>query len=186
MNRSEALEFLHSKVKNQNLRRHCYAVEAVMRALARYFKENEDLWGLAGLLHDVDYELTKDNPGEHVKTVVAWLREKKIDERIIRAINAHGWRFIQGCPMPSNKMEWSLYCCDELTGLIVAVALVKGRKLVNVEVESVRKKFPEKAFATKVDREQIKLCEEKLGINLPDFIKIALLAMQEIRSSLAL
>lgn len=186
MTREEALELLHSKMKNPNLRRHCYAVEAVMRVLAKHFEENQDLWGIAGLLHDADYELTKDDSTKHVVTVLAWLKEKNVDQKIVNAINAHGWKFVEGCPEPQNKMEWSLYTCDELTGFIIAVALMKEKKLENVAAESVLKKFPKKAFAARVDREQIRLCEEKLGIPLNEFVKISLLAMQGIHKDLGL
>ncbi len=186
MTREEALVFVQEKIKNENLRRHCYAVEAVMRALASYFQADQAKWGLAGLLHDVDYEFTKNNPADHIKQALLWLKKKKIDPEVLRAIQAHGWGFVVDSPMPRNKLEWSLYCCDELTGLIVAVALVKGKKLNNVTVESVLKKFPQKSFASGVSREQIKLCWEKLGINLSDFIGLALQAMQNIHKELGL
>lgn len=186
MTRQQAVELLHMYMQNQNLRRHCYAVEAVMRALAGHFKEDEELWTIAGLLHDADYELTKETPREHTHKVVSWITEKGVDKQIIDAILAHGWKFVEGNPMPSNNMQWSLYTCDELTGLIVAVALVKGKSLANVTVESVLKKFPEKAFAAGVHREQIKLCEEKLGIPLQDFVEIALGAMKNIHTDLGL
>lgn len=187
MTRPQALELLHSKMQNQNLRKHCYGVEAVMKALATHFKENEDAWGLAGLLHDADYELTKNDPAKHVVTVVAWLKELGVDEEIINAIYAHGWKFVDGCPQPNNKMEWSLYCCDELTGLIVAVALVRpDKKLSSVTIESILKKWGNKAFAAGVNRSQIEFCEEKLGIKLNDFIQIALTAMQGISRELGL
>lgn len=186
MNRKQALTLLHSKMNNQNLRRHCYAVEAVMRALAKNFNEDENSWGIAGLLHDADYELTKNDTSKHVKTVISWLKALNYDSKIIDAINAHGWRFVEGCPKPKNKMEWSLYCCDELTGLIVAVALVKGRKLENVEVNSVLKKFPQKAFAAGVNREQIKLCEKELNIPLARFVDLTLTAMKNIHQELGL
>lgn len=187
MTRKDALELLHKHMKNKNLRKHCYAVEVVMRKLAKYFGEDEESWGIAGLLHDADYELTKDNPEKHVLTVVSWLREKEVDERIINAVFSHGWRFVKECPEPKNKIEWSLYCCDELTGLIVAVALVRpDRKLSSVTVESVLKKWKSKAFAAGVDRSQIEMCEEKLGIELNDFIGIALSAMQGISGELGL
>lgn len=186
MKREEALELLHSKMHNANLRRHCYAVEAVMRALARHFGEDEDIWGIAGLLHDADYELTKDNPKQHTRLTVSWLKEKGADERIIQTILAHGYGFVEGNQEPSNNAEWSIYCCDELTGFIVAVALVKGKSLANVTAESVLKKFPVTGFAAGVHRPQIALCEEKLGIKLPDFVSIALKAMQDIHKELGL
>lgn len=210
--REQALELLHKNMQNKNLRKHCYAVEAVMRSLAQYFCEEgklpeeerkgsacaedirlssvEDLaeaWGIAGLIHDADYELTKNDPSKHVHTVVSWLKERNVDEKIVNAVFAHGWRFIEGCPESSNTMEWSLYCCDELTGFIVAVALVRpDKKLSSVAVDSVLKKWNVKAFAAGVNRQQIEMCEEKLGINLADFIKISLSAMQGISDKLGL
>ncbi len=186
MKREEAIELLHAHMQNANLRRHCYAVETVMRALARHFGEDEDVWGIAGLLHDADYEETKEITQEHSHRVVSWLKEKHADERIINAILAHAWKFVEVNPEPSNEMEWSLYCCDELTGFIVAVALIKGKSLANVTVESVLKKFPVTGFAAGVHRPQIKLCEEKLGIKLEDFVGIALKAMQDIHKDLGL
>lgn len=185
--REQALELLHKNMQNQNLRRHCYAVEAVMRSLAKHFGEDEEVWGLAGLLHDADYELTKSDPTKHVVTVVSWLKEAGADEKIINAIHAHGWKYVEECPEPKDNMEWSLYCCDELTGLIVAVALVRpDKKLSSVTVESVLKKWDVKAFAAGASRDQIKMCEEKLGITLSDFINIALSAMQGISNELGL
>lgn len=185
--RDQALDLLHKNMQNQNLRCHCYAVESVMRALARHFGEDEEMWGIAGLLHDADYELTKKDPSKHVVTVVSWLKEANTDERIIKAINSHGWKYVESCPMPANNFEWSLYCCDELTGLIVAVALVRpDKKLSSVTVESVLKKWHVSSFAAGASREQIALCEEKLGIKLDEFIKITLEAMQGIRQELGL
>lgn len=204
--RKQALALLHQNMQNQNLRRHCYAVEAVMRSLARKFKAqpsyraqgkneklkiseediDEDKWGIVGLLHDGDWEKTKDNPKRHTLQMVQWLKEKgETDPEIVSAILSHNFAHTGQNP-PKNILEWSLYCCDELTGLIVAVALVKGKSLANVEVSSVLKKFPEKAFAKGVKREQIKVCEEKLGIQLKDFVDIALQAMQEIHEELGL
>ncbi|MCJ7740050.1 HDIG domain-containing protein [Candidatus Microgenomates bacterium] len=193
-NRQQALDLLHKHMQNQNLRRHCYAVEAVMKALAKYFKEDEESWAIAGLLHDADYELTKNDSSKHVVTVVSWLKAEGVDEKIINAIYAHGWNYVPDCPQPKKNMEWSLYCCDELTGLIVAVALVRpdpppgeaGKKLSTVTVESVMKKWSNKSFAAGASRDQIALCEEKLGIKLPDFIDIALKAMQGISGELGL
>ena len=194
--RQQALEILHQHMKNQNLRRHCYAVDVVMRGLAKYFSNKDrsadaeamaDKWGIAGLLHDADYEETKNDPSKHVVTVVSWLEKLDIDKNIINAIYAHGWKFVKSCPEPKNKMEWSLYCCDELTGLIVAVALVRpDKKLSSVTVESVMKKWDVKAFAAGVNREQIKMCEEKLDTPPSQFITISLSAMQGIASELGL
>ena len=185
--REKALEILHANMQNQNLRRHCYAVEAVMRALARKFGEDEEKWGLVGLVHDSDYEKTKENPDKHALLAVEWLKNAgETDPEIVSAILSHNFEHT-GKNEPKNKLEWSLYCCDELTGFIVAVALVMpDKKLSSVSVESVVKKFPQKAFAAAVKREQIKMCEEKLGISLEEFVKISLTAMQGISEELGL
>lgn len=186
--REKALEILHKNIESQNLRRHCYAVEAVMWALAGHFGENEQKWGLAGLLHDADYELTRDTAQkEHTKKTLGWLRENEVDEDIYNVVARHAWRFVEGAPEPQTKMDWALYCCDELTGLIVAVALVRpDRKLASVTVDSVLKKWEEKSFAAGVNRDQIAMCEEKLGIPLPEFVKISLETMQQINKELGL
>ncbi|MCX7928801.1 MAG: HDIG domain-containing protein [Patescibacteria group bacterium] len=188
MTREQALNFLHKHVKNQNLRRHCYAVEAVMRALARRFNENEEVWGIAGLLHDADYEETKeDMRAKHTKLLMQWLLDFAVDSDIKDAILAHGWGYVNDAPMPRTKMQWALYCCDELTGLIVAVALVmKDKRLSSVSVDSVVKKFSEKSFAKGANREQIKKCESALGIQLNDFVSIALAAMKSVSPELGL
>ncbi len=203
MNYKDAKNLLHEKMQNTNLRRHCYAVEAVMRALYRKLEassfdkassfvkttedKSEDKWGIAGLLHDADYEMTKNETTKHVTTVVSWLKKMGVDEEIIQAINSHGWKFVEGCPQPRSKMDWSLYCCDELTGLIVAVALVRpDKKLASVTLESVMHKWKTKAFAAGVNRDQIAMCEEKLNIPLSEFISIALSAMQGISGELGL
>lgn len=196
LTRNQALELLHSHMKNENLRRHCYSVEIVMKALAKYFKEDEEKWGIVGLLHDGDYEECKDNPSRHTILMSQWLKEMgETDKEILDAILSHNFAHLDrrslgeggtGIHPPKNNLEWSLYCCDELTGLIVAVALVKGKLLNNVSVESILKKFPEKNFAAGVDREQIGKCEEKLGIKLPDFVSITLTSMQSISKDLGL
>jgi len=187
MTRDKALKLLHENMENPNLKRHCYAVEAVMRALARRFKEDEEKWGIVGLLHDGDYEKTRATPEKHTLMMIEWLKKASLkDKEILSAILSHNYAHTGQNP-PKNKMEWSLYCCDELTGFIVAVALVRpDKKLSSVTVESVLKKWDEKSFAAGVKREQIKECEGRLGIPLPDFIDIALSAMQGISDDLGL
>jgi len=181
MTRKQALDLLHKNMTNQNLRRHCYAVEAVMRSLAKYFKEDEDNWGIAGLLHDADYEMTKDNEPKknHTKQTIKWLKELEAETDIYDAVAAHAWGYVDGAPEPKTKMQWALYTCDELTGLIVAVTLVKpDKKLASVTADSI--------FAAGVDRKQIEQCTPRLGIELRDFIQIALTAMQGISDDLGL
>ena len=148
---------------------------------------DEEKWGLVGLLHDGDYEKTKDSPDQHTLLMHQWLQEMgETDQEILEAILSHNYEHT-GENEPKNKLEWSLYCCDELTGFIVACALVKPeKKLSSVKLDSVLKKMKDKSFAARVKREQIGMCEEKLGIPLPEFVKIALKAMQGISGELGL
>lgn len=184
--RQKAWELLQSHMQNQNLIRHCMSVEIVMRALARHFHADEEKWGIVGLLHDGDYEMCKETPEKHTILMADWLKELgETDVELLDAILSHNFAHTGQNP-PKNNLEWSLYCCDELTGFIVAVALVKGKLLSNVEVKSILKRFPEKKFAAGVHREQIQMCEEKLGIKIEDFIQIALSAMQGIHTELGL
>lgn len=193
--RQQAWELLNIHMKNQNLLRHCLAVEVVMRALAKHFGDDEEIWAVVGLLHDGDYEEVKKDPSQHTLLMHKWLTDAgETDKRILEAILSHNFAHTGQNPSsslrasaPKNNLEWSLYCSDELTGLIVAVALVRPeKKLATVTVESVVKKWNIKQFAAGVRREQIAECEEKLGIKLPDFISIALKAMQEKSTDLGL
>jgi len=157
-----------------------------MRALAKHFGGYEEKWGLVGLLHDGDYEFTKDDPGNHAKLMAQWVRDLgETDKELLDGIESHGFSHTGG--LPRNQMEWSLFCCDELTGLIVASALVLPSKhLSDLSVQSVLKKFPQKSFAAGAKREDIMQCESALGIRLADFVAIALSAMQSIASEIGL
>lgn len=199
--REQALKLLHDNMQSVNLRRHCLAVEAVMRALVLYFKNqklnikdtnqnsniDENKWALVGLLHDGDYEKTKNNPSQHTLQMAEWLKEVgETDTEILGAVLSHNYAHTGKNP-PANKLEWALYCCDELTGLIVAVALVRpDKKLASVTIDSVMKKWDEKAFAAGVYRDQIAECKQRLGIPLKEFVGIALGAMQSISDELGL
>ena len=185
--REKAYKLLKEKVKNQNLVRHCLAVEVSMRALATHFQADEESWGIAGLLHDADWEETRDTPEEHTKVVAEWLEDWDLgDEGIKEAILAHN-HFHNGHEPPQSQMEWALYTCDELTGLVVACALVRPDKNIEtVTIESVLRKFPQKAFAAGIDRSKIEHCKEELGIELEDFVGIVLDAMKEIPEELGL
>ena len=196
MTKDQALELLHSKMQSQNLRKHCYAVAAVMKTLAEYFAKTDkstdakavaDKWEVIGLLHDGDYEETKSVPEKHTILMTEWLKEKgETDREILETILSHNFSHTGQNP-PKNNLEWSLYCCDELTGLIVAVTLVRPeKKLSKVTVANILDKWDSKSFAAGVDRKQIEMCEEKLGIKLNDFIAISLKAMQGVSSELGL
>ncbi|TSC88133.1 MAG: hypothetical protein G01um101416_156 [Microgenomates group bacterium Gr01-1014_16] len=184
--RLQAFDLLNSKMTNKNLVRHCLSVEVVMRALAKCFKADEDKWAIVGLLHDGDYEFTKDDSRNHAKMMANWVRELgETDTELLEGIESHGW-FHEG-KLPKTQMQWSLFCCDELTGLIVACALVLPSKhLSDLSVESVLKKFPQKSFAAGAKREDIMHCEKELGINLSDFVQTSLSAMQQIALDIGL
>ncbi len=187
--REQAIELLHKNIQNQNLRRHCYAVEATMAALAKRLGHTDeaDKWAISGLLHDADWEITQKEPDTHTRLVTDWIREIEFDKDIEDAILSHGWGYVKGNPEPVTPMQWALYCCDELTGLIVACALVKPeKKLSAVTVETILKKWDEKSFAAGVNRSQIKECEGRLQIPIQEFIQITLTAMQAIAGDLGL
>lgn len=186
--RGQAWKLLTEKMQSQNLRRHSLAVEAVMRALAKHFEVLSEVerWGIVGLLHDGDYEFTKDDSVNHAKLMAQWVRDLgETDAELLEGIESHGW-FHLG-KLPRTQMQWALFCCDELTGLIVACALVTPSKhLSDLSVQSVLKKFPQKSFATGAKREDILQCESALGIKLEDFVQISLTAMQSIASEIGL
>lgn len=186
MTRDQALEILNQKIQNENLRRHCLAVGVVMKSLAHYFDEEESKWEIVGLMHDADYEVTKDQPEEHTMMAAQWLEGMKADPEIIQAVRSHNFSHT-GANSPQNKMEWALYGCDELTGLIVATALVMpDRKLSSVKVESILKKMKDKSFARNIKREQIEEGSLQLAIELENLVEISLRAMQGIASELGL
>ena len=184
MKRDKALELLAENIKNQNLQKHCLAVEAGMRGLAEYFGENKEKWGICGLLHDIDYEKTKGNAKEHSLIGAQMLESLGVDKDICQAVKVHNEA--HGI-LPETLMEKSLFVIDPLTGLIVAAALVlPSKKLADLSPENVLNRFKEKAFARGANREIIKKCEELLGLKLEEFVKIGLLAMQKIGVQLAL
>jgi len=187
MTPQEAKKLLDEMTQNINLRRHGYAVAAIMRALASHFGEDEDLWEIAGYLHDADYEMFKDDPKKHPSKIFDILKKHHVDDRISQAILSHAWGWREDIPEPKTRLDWSLFACDELSGLITACALVRPeKKLALVTAHSVLKKFPQKSFAAGALREHILYCEEKLGMKLPDFIDLALHAMQEHHEELGL
>lgn len=158
-----------------------------MRVLAEKLGGDPDVWEVLGLLHDADWEETKDNPDQHTKNTLLWLKDIGITEGpIVHALMSHNRKYTQLADL-EGKMEWALETVDELTGFIVAVALVRPeKKLETVTVHSVMKKWKTKEFAKAVDRSQIAQCEEKLGIPLNDFIEITLKAIQDHHEELGL
>jgi len=184
MNREEAFLMLNNKVKTPNLIKHCLACEAAMRELAKYFKEDEEKWGLAGLLHDIDYEETKDKPEQHSLVGAEYLQEQNIDKEIVEAIKTHN--AIHGIA-PETKMAKALFCVDPLTGLMVAATLVlPSKKIKDVTTDNILNRFKEKGFAKGANREIIKQCESLLGLSLKEFVGLVLQGMKSIADDLGL
>lgn len=185
--KKQALNLLHEHTKNENLRRHMYAVGFAMRALAEKLDGDPDLWEVLGLLHDADWEETKDKEEMHTKHTLSWLADLgETDGPIVHALMSHNRKRTNLAEIEGN-MEWALETVDELTGFIVAVALVRpDKKLETVKLSSVKKKWKNKEFARTVEREQIAQCEEKLGIPLDEFIEITLTAMKSHHEELGL
>ncbi|SHH16546.1 HD domain-containing protein [Thermosipho atlanticus] len=180
LTRTEAYNLLKKHVKTKNLIKHCLATEAVMRKIAEYFGENQEVWGLAGLLHDLDYEYTKNTPEEHGLKTVEILGDS-VTEEIKNAILAHC-----GKKERESLIEKVIYAADPTTGFIVAGALIKPeKKLSAINVNFLLNRFKEKSFAKGASREQMKSCEE-FGLTLDKFYELSLEAMKEISEDLGL
>jgi len=185
MRREEALELLHENLKAENLRKHCYATEAVMRRLARDLGEDEELWGLAGLLHDLDLEICGNDMSAHGETAARLLAEKGVPPEVVEAVRMHNAEGL-GLGERATVFQHALAAAETVTGLIVAAALVlPEKKLSGVKVKSLRKRMKEKAFARGARREVIMECEQA-GFDLDRFLSLALEAMQEISDRLGL
>ena len=181
MDREKALELVKKHVKNRNLVKHMLAVEAVMKALAERLNEDEEIWGLAGLLHDIDYDLTYDKPEKHSIVAMDILKDYDLPKEVLDAILAHS-----GKKKVETKIERAIYAADPITGLIVAAALIHPeKKLSSIDTKFVLNRFKEKSFARGANREQIKSITE-LGISLEEFVDLSLRAMQGISDDLGL
>lgn len=184
MTRGEAWAVLTEHTSNPNLLKHMLGVEAVMRAYARRFGEDEDRWGIVGLLHDLDYERNPSREAGHPFKGVEILRGRGVDETVLRAILSHA--DYSGVPR-ETLMEKALFAADELSGFVIAVALVKpNRALAEVDVASVRKKMRDKAFARGVRREDIVAGAAELRVSLDDHIASVIGALQGIAPELGL
>jgi len=183
--RDEAIRLLEEWVQSEGLRRHMYAVEAALRAYARYFDEDEDLWGITGLLHDLDYERFADMDDQengHPRTELRLFTQWGYPPELIHAVEAHA-TFL-GVPRVS-RLDKALLACDELTGLILAAAYVRpDRNLRNVELKSVKKKWKDKAFTAAIDRKENMEFIEELGVPFDEHVQRVLSAMQGIADEL--
>jgi putative nucleotidyltransferase with HDIG domain len=182
--RQEALALVKEHIQNQNLIKHCLASEAVMRALAERLGQDKEKWGLAGLLHDLDVEMVDSDLTRHTAETGKILREKGVDAEIVRAIRLHNEK-AHG-EKRSELFEHALAAGETITGLIIATTLVyPDKKIGSVKPKSIKKRMKEKSFAAGVDRDIIMECE-KLGMDIDEFSRICLAAMQGIADELGL
>lgn len=181
--RDKAIELFKKYNSEESLFKHALSVEAVMRYFARKNKEDEDEWGMVGLLHDMDYEMY---PNEHCIKVKEILEKENLPESFIRAIQSHGFEICVDIE-PISDMEKTLYAVDELAGFITACALVRPSKSVeDMEVKSVKKKLKNKNFDAKVDRDVINKGAERLGISLDELIQETINALIPVQEEIGL
>ena len=185
--RAEALAIVHEYTENENLRKHMYAVEAAMRAYARKFEEDEERWGITGLLHDFDYERWP-NPDHsptagHPSAGQEILRKRGVPDDVLRAIMSHAE--YTGVD-PETRMEKTLRAVDELTGFVVACSLVRPNGIRDLKAKSVKKKMKDRSFAAAVDREAMRAAAEDLDADMTEHIQFVIDAMREIAGDLDL
>ncbi len=182
-NREQAWALLNEYNSNEGLIKHALAVEGVMRHFARKYNEDEHLWGIVGLVHDLDYERF---PDQHCSKTEEILRDRNWPEDIIRAVLSHGWGICTDVE-PRTRLEKTLYAVDELTGLITATALVRpSRSVMDMKAKSVKKKWKDKAFAAGVDREIIQKGAVMLGVELSELITDTIMGMRRVADQIDL
>ena len=181
--REDALSLLKEYNKTTNLVKHGLAVEAVMRHFAKKYGESEDMWGIVGLVHDLDYE---QYPEEHCTMSRKILLERNWPEEYVRAVVSHGWGICSDVE-PKTDLERALYAVDELTGLVVTTALVRpSRSVMDLDEKSVKKKWKDKRFAAGVNRSIIEKGAEMLGMDLTDLITDTIMGMREAADEIGL
>ena len=181
--REDALALLKTYNQSESLIKHAFAVEGVMRFMARKYGEDEEVWGIVGLIHDLDYE---QFPDQHCKKTEAILKENNWPDDLIRAVVSHGWGICSDVK-PETDMEKVLFAIDELTGLVATSALVRPTKSVmDMKVKSVKKKWKDKRFAAGVDRSIIQTGADMLGVELGDLITDTIQGMREVADEIGL
>jgi len=182
LDREEILDSIHGNVQDKNMIKHMLATEAIMRALARKLGEDEEEWGITGLIHDIDVELVEGDMNSHGRLSADIAHELGANGTMVHAILCHNEA--HGVPR-ETKLDKALFCADPLSGLITAAALVRPDKLSGLTTKSVMKRFREISFAAGVNREQVAECQ-KIGLELEEFISLGIEAMKGIASELAL
>lgn len=183
LTRELAKKLIDAHVQAPHLLEHAVAVSAAMEAMARHFGEDEEYWAAVGYAHDVDYEEYPDTHLQHTRPI---LEAAGVEEETIRAILAHGWGSCEGAVEPHTPLENSLYTVDSLTGLVSAAAKMRPMGIMDLEVSSLKKKFKDKKFAAKIDREQIKDGCERLGMDLADVMAICIDGMKPYADALGI
>jgi putative nucleotidyltransferase with HDIG domain len=181
MERQAAIALCRERAEKETTVRHLISVEGVMRALARRLGEDEDLWALTGLFHDLDQDQTQDDPERHANLAAEWLREAFVDERVVNGVLAHAHERYR-----TDLMSKAIVHADAVAGLLVAAALVRPEKAEGMKVSSVKKKLREKAFAPGVNREEILSVEESIGLPLDDFLGVGIEGLQSVALEIAL
>ena len=181
MDIASARAFARDRTEKETTYRHLVSVEGVMRRLARHFGEDEDTWALTGLFHDLDQDQTHDDTERHARVAAEWLREAGVDERIINGVLAHAYEEYR-----TDRMSQAVVHADAVAGLLVASPLVRPEKAVGMKVSSVKKKLKEKAFAPGVNREEITQAEEKLEMQMDDFLRVSIEGLQSVAAEIEL
>ena len=178
--REEALALVKEYNKNPNNINHYLETEAIMRELAKKLGEDEELWGLTGLLHDLDWEMTEHDSSQHTLKTCEILKEKGFSDELLYAIKSHNNEYLPEDFSPKSKLDYALRCGETITGLIYASVLVRpDKKIADVKVKSIKKKFKDKRFAAGCRRELIMECEQ-LGLSLEEFIELSLTGIKKI------
>jgi putative nucleotidyltransferase with HDIG domain len=181
MNRDDAIALCREKCLKETTVRHLISVEGVMRTLARRFGEDEDLWALTGLFHDLDQDHTGDDASNHARMAAEWLREAGVDERVINGVLAHAYAEYR-----TDRMSQAVVHADAVAGLLVAAALVRPERSAGMKVSSVKKKLKEKAFAPGVNRDEVTGVEDGIGLPLDEFIAVSIEGLQGVAKEIAL
>jgi uncharacterized protein len=181
MDRETAHALAHERCLKETTFRHLISVEGVMRALAGRFDEDEELWGLTGLFHDLDQDHTGDEGAQHARLAAEWLREANVDERVVNGVLAHAYEEYR-----IDLMSRAVVNADAIAGLLVAAALVRPERATGMKVSSVKKKLKERSFAPGVNREEVTDVEANIGLPLDEFIAVSIEGLQDVASEIEL
>jgi len=181
MDRDTAHAFARERCLKETTCRHLVSVEGVMRSLARRFDEDQDLWGLTGLFHDLDQDHTGEDGAKHALLAAEWLREAGVDDRVVNGVLAHAYAEYR-----TDLMSQAIVHADAVAGLLVAAALVRPERSTGMKVSSVKKKLKERSFAPGVNREEVTGVEERIGLPLDEFLAVSIEGLQEVAAQIDL